>query len=230
MKKKSWVRAMGLTVFIFLLTTHDARLTTAFAAEPLLVDDFEGEEIQNRVGGRANVYVKSPSRIMMSRVEEEVNGAKSNVLLLRYDKQSEGGPYGMGGWCGYYTLVKTSGYLVAPTTDQPNPPTVGEQYFDASGYQAITFWVRGDKGEENFMVGLADRHWDRVGDSVKSEEIGKYLPAGRLTAEWQKAVIPLSAYFIDYTKLASVSICFEGELFPEGAGLGTVYLDDIALE
>ncbi len=218
-----------LVFVLFLLTTYSLQLTAGFA-EPLLIDDFEGGEIQNRLGGRANIYVRAPSRIMLSRAEDEIEGLPTQVLMLRYDKKSEGGPYDMGGWCGYYTLLKTSGYLVAPTPEQPSPPQVGEQYLDASGYQVITFWVRGEKGDENFMVGLADRHWDRVGDSVKSEEIGKYIPGGRITTEWKKAAVPLSTYFLDYVKLASVAICFEGELYPEGAGHGTVYIDNIALE
>jgi hypothetical protein len=218
-----------MTTVSLLLMTHDAQHTTAYAA-PLLVDDFEGEEVRNRLGARANVYVRAPSRVMISRTEQEVQGKRSNILILRYDKKAEGGPYNLGGWCGYYTLLKMPGYLVAPTEENPNPEPVGEQYLDGSGFTAITLRVRGETGSENFAVGLADRHWDRVGDSVKSEEIGKYLPAGKLTAEWQKATIPLDSFFLDYSRLASISICFEGDLFPEGRGTGTVYIDDITLE
>jgi hypothetical protein len=199
-------------------------------AAALLVDDFEGQEIQNQLGARANVYVKAPSRIMMSRQEAEIQGQKTQILMLRYDKQAEGGPYDTGGWCGYYTLLKTSGHLVAPTEGQPAPEPAGEEYLDGSGFQAITFWVRGEKGDENFVVGLSDRHWDRVGDSVKSEEIGKYLPAGKITTQWQKATIPLDTFFLDYTKLASVAVCFEGDLYPEGKGTGTIYIDNFNLE
>ena len=104
------------------------------------------------------------------------------------------------------------------------------RYFDASEYNAITFWVKGDKGTENFKVGAADQHWDRIGDSLKSEEIGNYLEAGRITIEWQKAVIPFDAYFLDYKKLSSVAICFEEDCFPDGSGRGIIYIDDLALE
>jgi len=200
-------------------------------AAPLLVDDFEGEEIRNKLGGRANVFQKAPSKAMISRRQDTIEGRPTNVLLLRYDKRSEGGPYGMGGWCGYYTLLKKPGHLVAPVEGMEGAPEQSEeQYLDGSAYQAITFWVRGDQGDENFMVGLADRHWDKIGDSVKSEELGKYVPAGRLTQEWQKAVVPIDTFFVDYTKLGSIAISFESDAFPEGAGTGTVYLDDIALE
>ncbi len=215
------------SVFCLLFSVF-CSLSPAFAA-PLLIDDFEGEGIQNRMGGRTNVYVRAPSRVMMSRTTDSIQGKKSQVLLIRYDKKAEGGPYNSGGWCGYYSLFKTPGHLVAPTPEDPNPELVGEQYLDAGAFKAVTFWVRGEIGDEDFMVGLADRHWDQVGDSVKSEKIGIYLAGGKLTTEWQKAVVPLDTFFLDYAKLASISICFEGDLFPEG-GSGTVYIDDIALE
>ncbi len=228
MKNEFVVRGSWFMAFVLVYSLLTTNYELAFAAT--LIDDFEGEEIRNRLGARANVYVRAPSRIMISRTAQEMAGKRSSVLMLRYDKKAEGGPYNLGGWCGYYTLLKMPGYLVAPTEENPNPEPVGEQYLDGSQFQAITFWVRGETGQENFAVGLADRHWDRVGDSVKSEEIGKYLPAGKLSAEWQKATIPLDNYFVDYSKLASISICFEGDLFPEGQATGTVYIDDITLE
>lgn len=202
-------------------------------AEPgrLLVDDFEGEEMRNRLGGRTNVFQKAPSKAMVSRRSDTIEGRKTNVLLLRFDKQNEGGPHGMGGWCGWYTLLKQPSHLVAPEAGAPEATEESpETYLDGAGYKAITFWIRGDQGGENFMVGLADRHWDKVGDSVKSEEIGRYLPSGKLTTTWQKAVIPLDTYFVDHTKLASIAISFEADAFPDGKGAGTVYVDDVALE
>lgn len=202
----------------------------------LLVDDFEGEEVENKIGGRTNVFQKAPSKAMVSRREDTIEGRKTRVLMLRYDKQAEGGPYGMGGWCGYYTLLKKPGHLIAPAA---TPPAEGaapqaekseEEYLDGTGYTSITFWIRGDQGNESFMIGLADRHWDKIGDSVKSEVIGKYLPAGKVTTTWQKAVVPLDAFFVDYAKLGSIAFSFESDAFPDGKGAGTLYLDDVAFE
>ena len=228
--------------------------TTPALAAKLMVDDFEGEEIKNKLGGRANVFQKAPSKALVSRREDTVEGKKTHVLLLRYDKENEGGPYGMGGWCGYYTSLKKPAHLVAPADGAPPagaiqpagqravpaldsapgaaavPEQSEEEYLDGSAYKAITFWVRGEKGDEHFMVGLSDRHWDKIGDSVKSEEIGKYVPAGKMTTEWQKVVVPLDTFFVDHSKLGAIAVSFESDAFPEGKGTGTVYLDDIALE
>ncbi len=200
-------------------------------AATLLVDDFETEDgAKNKLGNRANVFIRAPSKAMVSVRKETVAGKESQVAMLRYDKRNSGGPYDSGGWCGYYTLLKSPPALVAPTPDNPEPEPLGDQYMDASQYKAVTFWVRGEKGDENFVVGVSDRHWDKIGDSVKSEEVGKYLPEGKLTTQWQKATVPLDEFFLDYTQLASIAIVFEGDLFPETGHTGTIYVDNLALE
>jgi len=215
---------------LFLMVTGYLSLTAAFAAQ-LVVDDFEGSETKNKLGNRANVFIKAPSKAMVSIREEAVgSGQKSHVLMVRYEKKKAGGPFDSGGWCGYYTLLKSPPALVAPTADDPNPKPAEEQYLDASGYKALTFMVRGEKGDENFVIGLSDRHWDKVGDSVKSQEIGKYLPAGKLTTQWQKATIPLDEFFIDYAQLAGISVVFDGDLFPDPGHAGTIYIDDLIME
>jgi len=184
--------------------------TSAFAATAV-VDDFE-DSSPGRVGGRSNTYVMAPSRALAVKVGEGAH-AGAKALMLKYDKKEKGGPYDSGGWCGYYILLKT-----------------GSSYFDATPYKSLNLWVKGATGEENFCVGLSDRHWDDVGDSVKSEGIGIYLPAGKITTEWQRATVPLSVFMLEHKELASVVVCFEGSLFPGGAGKGTVYLDDLSLE
>lgn len=199
-------------------------------AVPLLIDNFDGDEMKNGLGARSNVFIKAPSKAMVSRREDTVGGKKTTVLMVKYDKRNKGGPFDSGGWCGYYTLLKTPTALVAPTEGNPEPAVLPETYFDGSGYKSITFWVKGEKGDENFVVGLSDRHWDKIGDSVKSEEIGKYLPAGKMTTEWQKATVPLDEFFLDYSQLASIAIVFEADLFPETGHTGVLYIENLSLE
>ncbi len=202
--------ARHLMVFAVFLMAYSLQLTAAFSAE-LLIDDFEAGSL-NKLGGRANTYLKEPSRALALLVKDQAHGGAGS-LMLRYDKKGKGGPSDSGGWCGWYTLLKS-----------------GTRYFDASAFKAITLWVKGASGGEDFMVGVSDRHWDEIGDSVKSEPIGKYLPAGKITPEWQKAAVPLDAFFLDHRQWASIAICFEGSLYPGGVGKGTVYLDDLMLE
>lgn len=199
------------TQFLSTMVLSALLLSTPFAfAAPFLVDDFETPS--NKLNGRSNTYVQEPSRAFQMRTTE-VAHAGTGSLMLKYDKKGTGGPYNSGGWCGYYTQVKS-----------------GRQVFDATPYTKLTFWVKGAAGDECFMVGIADRHWDEVGDSVKSEAIGKYLPAGKVTTAWQQATIPLSAFFVDLKELSTIAFCFESACFPNGEGKGTVYIDDVMLE
>ena len=185
-------------------------LAPAFAGT-LVIDDFE-EGTSNKLGGRSNTYIMAPSRALALKSENNAHSG-ARALLLKYDKKDKGGPDDAGGWCGYYTLLKS-----------------GSRYFDATPYRAITFWVKGEAGRENFVVGLADRHWDEIGDSVKSEPITRYLTDGKVTTQWQKATVPLSAFMLEMKELASMAVCFEGSVFPAGAGKGTVFMDDLSFE
>ncbi len=197
---------------LFTLFTLFSLIPPVFAGS-LLVDDFE-EGTRNKLGGNSNVYVQEPSRILALRVKEkDLAHSGAGVLMLKFYKKAKGGPSDSGGWCGYYTLLGP-----------------GKRFLDAAGYQQLTFWVKGTTGEENFVVGIADEHWNEVGDSVKSEPIGQYLPSGKLTTEWQKAEVPLDAFLVDLQKLASLALCFEGSVLPGGEGKGTIYVDDLMLE
>ncbi len=201
------------------------------AVSLLMVDNFEGPGgLKNTLDNRASVFIKAPSKVMVSVQNGIIQGKKTQVLMIRYEKKQTGGPFNTGGWAGYYTLVKSAGAIAVPTPENPNPEPAKDKYLDASSYKALTFQVRGETGKENFVIGLSDQHWDQVGDSVKSLEIGKYLPAGKLTTDWQKATIPFDEFFIDYTRLSAISVVFEGDLFPAAGSAGKVYLDDIALE
>ena len=187
-------------------------------ADPLLIDDFEGSDVRNKLDCKANVFIQPPSKIMMTFKSDTREEKSTQVLLLKYRKELEGGPYDVGGWCGYYTLMKKANSMGK------------EAWFDASKYKSLTFWVRGQTDKENLVVGFADRHWDNVGDSVKTDkDIGFYLPSGKLSTEWQKATIPLESIWIDWEQLASIAIVFEGYLFNSPAE-GTVFVDDIQLE
>lgn len=185
---------------------------TAQDQSPVLIDNFDKQG--NTFGGRSSTYMKEPSGIFAGRDDKVYHGDSGKALKLRYKKAEQGGPYGKGGWCGYYSVIKSG----------------PRQYFDATPYKYLTFWVKGAEGGENFKVGFADEAQEQREDSVKSEEIGVYLPDGKITTEWQQARIPLDEVFVDLSKMASLAICFEGDCFPGGGGKGTVYIDDMYFE
>ncbi|MDO8729658.1 MAG: hypothetical protein Q7J69_00500 [Candidatus Omnitrophota bacterium] len=123
-----------------------------------------------------------------------VNGS----LRLDFDKQATG-------WCGYYTLLNQ----------------IDGEFFDLIPYKEVRFLVRGEKGGEPFEIGMADRSWLTIGDSVKAGPIEKFLPNG-VTTEWQEVVIQLSDFGkLDWSQMGSFVINFYKQ------GKGTLYLDNL---
>lgn len=198
-------KALLFCIVVFLFGVSSA------AGEEFVISHFDKRA--NELGGASSVYQQAPSRASVTLSSETSQDPGGKSLKLFYDKKGAGGPHGKGGWCGFYTLLK----------DQ-------DRFFDASQFKTLHFWVKGEKGDENFKVGVADRHWDGIGDSVKSDPIGTYLPSGKITTEWQRASIPLDQFFVDLSEVASIAICFETELFSDGAGTGTVYVDEMVFE
>ncbi len=190
---------------------------TVISAKKVLIDDFEQPSRFNLLNGNTNVYMMAPSRIMMATVDDVRDGEATSVLKLKFLRASEGGPYDKGGWCGYYSSFVDMN-------------AKRRRYFSATDFTYLTFYVKGKTGNENFLIGLADKHWESAGDSVKSGEVIMYLPEKKITKEWQKAKIPLTTFLLDLGKLASFAISFESECFSDGSGNGVVYIDDIAFE
>jgi carbohydrate binding protein with CBM30 domain len=208
--KQVWTFGLLALVLSTAAEAQDTPAQPPASTESLMIDNMD-DLSKNSLGGRNSTYLQAPSRAAFTKAEDY--GKSGGGLKLTYDLKNEGGPRGDGGFCGYYTLVKkgTDGYL------------------DASPYQYITFWVKGEKGEEKFKIGVADKMYETMDDSVKSQEIGSYLPAGKITTDWQMAAVPLADFFVDWKLVASFSICFEHDTFDNGAGAGIIYIDEFEL-
>ena len=163
----------------------------------LLLDNFDHSDL-NLLGRKTNVYKRLPSLCVASRLPEARHGAGGRGLRLTYDKQA-------GGWCGYYTLLNQ----------------IDGAYFDLTPYKAVSFMVRGTAGGETFEIGMADRNWLTIGDSVKAGPSERYLPRGVTTA-WQEVVIPLADFGkLDFSQMGSFVINFHA------AGRGAIDVDDL---
>jgi len=81
---------------------------------------------------------------------------------------------------------------------------VGLNGFDACYADQISFFIRGESGGERVSVGLRD-----VSGAEAQVDVGSCLPAGRLTTDWQAAIIPLSRFAgIRLTALQAVTFSF----------------------
>jgi len=163
----------------------------------LLLDNFDHSDV-NLLGRKCGVYTKFPSLCRHSRVTSPHYGDEGRSLELSYDKKSTG-------WCGYYTLLNQ----------------VDGKYYDLRDYESVSFMVRGKNGGEIFELGLADRNWINIGDSLKAGSINKYLPDG-VTTEWQEVTIPLEDFgLLDFSEMGSFALNFNEK------SQGTIYLDNI---
>lgn len=171
-------------------------------ATGFIIHDFE-QSFLNSLGGNTDKFDEAPARISSTLIDSDYGKA----LMLKYNKKSKGGRYNIGGWCGWFTLLKK-----------------GRKYYDATSFTKLTFFVKGQNGGEHFVAMMADKKWHKVGDSPKSKDIGEYLESGKVTQKWQKAEIPFSVFPIKFKEIASVAFDF---VTP---GEGTVYIDNIAFE
>ncbi len=172
----------------------------------LLLDNFDHSDI-NLLGRKANAYKRLPSVCAYSRVISKpvpgtvtVPGTEpiNRSLRLDFDKRTTG-------WCGYYTLLNQ----------------IDGAYFDLSAYKSVSFSIRGAKGKEFFEIGMADKSWLTIGDSVKAGGIEKYLPKG-VTTQWQEVTIPLTDFGkLDWPQMSSFVINFPRP------GTGAVFIDNL---
>ena len=163
----------------------------------LLLDNFDHNDL-NLLGRKASTYKKLPSYVLTERVEEPRIGDRGRSLKLQYFKKNTG-------WTGYYTLLNQ----------------IDGEYYDLSKFDTVSFWVRGEKGGEDFELGLADKNWIIIGDSLKAGQVSDYLPDG-VTTEWQQVEIPLKDYGqLDLSEMGSFVINFNI------LGESTVYIDDL---
>lgn len=185
------------------------------ATNVLVVDTFDVYSDYNNLGNRTNTYQREPSTAAFDFVDDKIDGKPTVALKIDFFKQNEGGPYQKGGWCGYYSVLKNQD---------------AGSYLDVSSYDYVSFQLKGETGHENFVIGLADKRWEMLDDSVKSNPVTAYLPSGKITTEWQKVRIPLKNLSLNFSYLASISINFESICFPTGGGRGAVFIDDLAFE
>jgi len=97
-------------------------------------------------------------------------------------------------------------------------------YIDLTDYKALSFWIKGTAGEKGIKVGLKDSFWNET-----KVLIDDYLSSG-ITTNWQKVVIPLSAFsnITNWTSMNNISISFDYNLVSPPNG--TIYIDEFRFE
>jgi hypothetical protein len=177
------------------------------AAEPasssLLVWHFE-QGIVNAWGGYYSVYMREPSwaRTYLDPTVTRVSSGHS--LRVTAHREAEGF---CGLWMDFY-----------PAAEVPR------QYLDASPYRYLSFWIKGQKGGEDFELELTDES-KTEDDAVRPKRpLRLFLPKG-VTTEWQEVVIPLADFRgLNPRRLVRLTLNFTSP------GDQRFYLDDIAFK
>lgn len=90
-------------------------------------------------------------------------------------------------------------------------------YFDASAFNALTFWVKGSSGGEIFQIGMKDT-------AGKEAKLGSkdYLVT---TLEWSQIIIPFSEFAgVNIASIENINLGFNRD-----HGSGSICIDDMAL-
>ncbi len=187
-------------------------------SEVRLVDDFDEGPVRTTPDKRTTslsrelglstvfhgTFSHRPNFVDMTKIHTRNEAEEETGLALKldYDVTSAG-------WAGYYSLLGG---------------------IDISGYDALTFLVRGKEGGETFTIGLTDQtrvQYDIGGINLGSVDL--FLQGG-ITTEWKEVVVPLAPL----KELGATKVDLRqvgGLLFELSQHLkGTVFVDDIAFK
>ncbi len=157
--------------------------------------------LTNSLGGGYNAYSRSPSSARTYLDPNVHHSSTGHALRVTAHRARES-------FCGVW-------FEFYPKSLDP------PQTLDASPYNYLTFWLKGEKGGEDFGVSLSDTSTRE--DAAPKAQLHDYLPNGA-TTEWQEVAIPLSAFAgLNRRRLTQLTI----EISKPGDE--RFYLDDVAL-
>ncbi len=178
-----------------------------FVIPPIIVDNFdEGStegvfnERKTTLGTYQGTWAKRPAWSLIAKSEEHRRG--DSGLGQRLEWQNAGG------WCGWYTLLNG---------------------LDVTDYNALTFWIKGEKGGERFDIGLSDMQMQELDISAKYVGAVSFFLEDEVTTEWQKVKIPLSRLGADIDMSSLGSLVFWCRYNSSGKS-SVIYMDDVMFE
>ena len=96
---------------------------------------------------------------------------------------------------------------------------VAARSFDAATFKKLTFWVRGDAGDETFQIGLKDL----TGREVKIKSVNLLVVSA---SDWRQVSVDLA----EFTNVNTAAVSNLNFGFNKNHRSGTICVDDIAFE
>ena len=138
------LKSFTTLLFAGLLTFNIAAKGTT---DVLVVADFN-QGNQNALGGYFNKYEQSPSKATVSLTTAEFHGTDGKSFKVKAKKNKDGF---CGAWMHFFDFRADN-----------------KKFLDAFKYGYMSFWVKGEKGGENFSINLADERLIGIEDSIKA--------------------------------------------------------------
>jgi len=176
--------------------------TPAFEGSLFLVSHFKKGNI-NRLGGYFNGFAQSPSASAVT-IGKAPDGRPA--LIFSYRKVL---PSFAGFWIHLFDFKKHPSARV---------------FFDASPFTHLTFSIRGERGGEELLLQMADRAWEKAGDSLVVGDVASFLPDGKVRSKWQQGWIALKDIPVSLNEKELASLVF----VVKGNGQGRVFVKDLA--
>ena len=178
---------------------------SADTGETFTVDDFNGKQMFNLLGGKTQGYEEAGVKCIPTFTEDpaERHGETGASLRLDFDVSKGKG-------FSYYWSTLLS---------------------DLRGYDFLSFWYRDTAGGVLFAIEVhqdvdADGSYIMAVDKISSVDVAPYLDS-LAAGKWQKIEIPLTKFsnIDDWSRVLDIVF-----LFRNGRGLnkGTVFIDDLS--
>ena len=191
---KNWAGAS-----LFLLWVPAAVLAAEPSPPALSLWSFD-QGISNEWGGRYNVYQREPSWARTYLDPQVTRSNKGHSLRVTAHQDSKG-------FCGAW--LDLAG---------------GSKSQDASAYPYLSFWIKGERGGEDFEMSLSDDSMGEDDEPKTTLHVRDRLPKG-VTTGWQEVLIPIEGFEgTDPRRLVRLTLHFTA------AGDYRFYLDDISLK
>ena len=176
--------------------------TPAFEGSLFLVSHFKKGNI-NRLGGYFNGFAQSPS-VSAVTIGKAPDGRPA--LIFSYRK----------------VLPSFAGFWIHLFDFKKHP--AARVFFDASPFTHLTFSIRGERGGEELLLQMADRAWEKAGDSLVVGDVASFLPDGKVQSKWQQGWIALKDIPVGLNEKELASLVF----VVKGNGQGRVFVKDLA--
>lgn len=173
------------------------------APPPVLVDNFD-DDIQNHLAGYRNSFDRAPSTARAERVDTVFRGEAGRSIQIEGHRQADG-------YCGFWLHFF-------------DMRAVQKKFFDARPYGYLSFWIRGERGGEEVLVKLADKHWIEKEDAVAVGRVSDFLRRG-ISTEWQEVLVPMGRQSqLDWSQMGGLVFEFDK---PSDV---IVYVDDVRFQ